>query len=120
MNMSNAVEFKTGWLVCQARVLSSLNIADTAAARRRGLIGQTEIETPLLIDSCKWIHTFGVKCALDVAYLDEKMQVIKVQQVKPLRVAMPVFGASHVLEASAGTFENWGLVIGHTLEARRT
>jgi hypothetical protein len=31
-----------------------------------------------------------------------------------------VFGASHVLEAGAGTFENWGLVIGHTLEARLT
>ena len=118
--MSKAVEFKSGWLVCQAQVLSSLNIADTAAARRRGLIGQTEIETPLLIDSCKWIHTFGVKRPLDVAYLDETMQVIKIQQIKPLRVAMPVFGASHVLEASAGTFENWGLVIGHTLEARRT
>lgn len=120
MNMSNAVEFKTGWLVCQAKVLSSLNIADCARTRRRGLIGQTEIETPLLIDSCKWIHTLGVKCAIDVAYLDAEMQVIKVQQVKPLRVAMPVFGASHVLEASAGTFENWGLVIGHILEARRT
>jgi len=25
-----------------------------------------------------------------------------------------------VLEAGAGTFENWGLVIGHTLEARLT
>ena len=118
--MSKAVEFKSGWLVCQAKVLSSLNIADTAAARRRGLIGQTEIETPLLIDSCKWIHTFGVKRPLDVAYLDAMMQVIKIQQIKPLRVAVPVFGASHVLEASAGTFENWGLVIGHTLEARRT
>ncbi len=118
--MSNAVEFKTGWLVCQAKVLSSLNIADCARTRRRGLSGQTEIETPLLIDSCKWIHTFGVKCTLDVAYLDATMQVIKVQQVKPLRIAMPVFKARHVLEASAGTFENWGLVIGHTLEARRT
>ena len=118
--MSRAVQFKTGWLVCQAQVLSSLNIADTSATRRRGLIGQTEIETPLLIDSCKWIHTFGVKCPIDVAYLDAEMQVIKVQQVRPMRVAMPVLRARYVLEASAGTFANWGLVVGHTLEARRT
>ncbi len=118
--MSNAVEFKSGWLICQAQVLSSLNIAETAASRRRGLIGQTEIETPLLIDSCKWIHTFGVKCSLDVAYLDAQMQVIKVQTIKPLRLAMPVLKAKHVLEANAGTFENWGLAVGHTLEARRT
>ena len=118
--MSRAVQFKTGWLVCQAQVLSSLNIADTSATRRRGLIGQTEIETPLLIDSCKWIHTLGVKCPIDVAYLDAEMQVIKVSKMKPSRLAMPVLSAKHVLEASAGTFENWGLVVGHTLEARRT
>lgn len=118
--MSRAVQFKTGWLLCQAQVLSSLNIADTSATRRRGLIGQTEIETPLLIDSCKWIHTFGVKCPIDVAYLDAEMQVIKVSKMKPSRLAMPVLSAKHVLEASAGTFENWGLVVGHTLEARRT
>ena len=118
--MGNTVEFKSGWLVCQAQVLSSLNIAETAAARRRGLIGQTEIDTPLLIDSCKWIHTFGVKQPLDVTYLDTKMQVIKISKIKPSRMAMPVLKAKHVLEASAGTFENWGLAVGHTLEARRT
>ena len=118
--MSKPAPLKTGWLLCQAQVLSSLNIADCARTRRRGLIGQIEIETPLLIDSCKWIHTFGVKCSLDVAYLDSEFKVIKVQTIKPRRVALPVFGASHVLEAGAGTFENWGLVIGHTLETRLT
>ncbi len=116
--MGRELQFKSGWLVCQAHVLSSLNIADTAATRRRGLIGQTEIETPLFIDKCWWVHTFGVKCKLDIAYLDATMRVIKVQQIKPTRFAMPVFKAKHVLEASAGTFENWGLVVGHTLEAR--
>lgn len=118
--MSAQAQFKTGWLVCQAQVLSSLDIADTAKTKRRGLIGQTEIETPLLIDSCRWIHTFGVKCALDVAYLDAELKVVKIQTIKPRRIAMPVFGARHVLEAGAGNFENWGLVIGHTVEARRT
>ena len=118
--MSKPAPLKTGWLLCQAQVLSSLNIADCARTRRRGLIGQIEIETPLLIDSCKWIHTFGLKCSLDVAYLDSEFKVIKVQTIKPRRVALPVFGASHVLEAGAGTFESWGLVIGHTLETRLT
>jgi len=118
--MSAPAQFKTGWLVCQAQVLSSLDIADTARTRRRGLIGQIKIETPLLIDTCKWIHTFGVKCSLDVAYLDSEFKVIKIQTIKPRRVALPVFGASHVLEAGAGTFENWGLAVGHELEARRT
>ena len=53
-------------------------------------------------------------------YLDSEFKVIKIQTIKPRRIALPVFGASHVLEAGAGTFENWGLVIGHTLEARLT
>lgn len=120
MNMSGSGHFKTGWLLCQAQVLSSLNIADTPRTRRHGLIGQSEVETPLLIDRCKWIHTFGVKCALDVAYLDDEFKVVKIQKIKPRRVALPVFSASHVLEAGAGTFENWGLAVGHTLEARCT
>jgi len=48
------------------------------------------------------------------------MRVIKISMIKPLRIAMPVLKAKHVLEAGAGTFENWGLAVGHTLEARRT
>jgi uncharacterized membrane protein (UPF0127 family) len=44
--------------------------------------------------------------------------VTKTQTIKPKRIALPVFGARHVLEAAAGSFENWGLVIGHTLEVR--
>ncbi len=116
--MGDKFVFKAGWLVCQAKVLSSLNIADTPLARRRGLIGQTKVETPLLIESCRWIHTFGVKCDLDIAYLDEEMRVIKIQTVRKQRVAMPVLKAKHVLEAGAGVFENWGLVVGHKLEAR--
>lgn len=116
--MPDSTDFKTGWLVCQAQVLSSLNLADTANLRRRGLIGQKKIETPLLIDSCKWIHTFGVRCSLDIAYLDEQMQVIKMQTINPRRIALPVLKAKHVLEAEAGTFENWGLAVGHKLEAR--
>ena len=111
---------RTGWLVCQAQVLSSLNIADTARSRRRGLIGQKEIETPLFIYSCRWIHTLGVRCSLDVAYLNDAFLVVKTQTIDPFRVAMPVFGARHVLEAGAGSFERWGLQVGHTLEVRQT
>ncbi|MFM8901826.1 MAG: DUF192 domain-containing protein [Actinomycetota bacterium] len=118
--MSGEQRLKAGWLVFQAQVLSSLNIADTRAARRRGLVGQTEVATPLLIDSCRWIHTFGVKCELDVAFLDEQLQVVKTLRMKPSRIGMPVLKAKHVLEASAGTFDNWGLVVGHKLEARLT
>lgn len=118
--MNTEPKLKSGWLVCQSQVLSSLNVADNPRARRRGLIGQEKIETPLLIDSCKWIHTFGVKCALDVAYLDEQLQVVKVQKIRPRRVALPVFKAKHVLEAQAGLFENWGLQVGHKVETRLT
>ncbi|MFM7772013.1 MAG: DUF192 domain-containing protein, partial [Acidimicrobiaceae bacterium] len=66
------------------------------------------------------LETKSVKHPLDAAYLDATMQVRKISKIKQLRLAMPVLKAKHVLEASAGTFENWGLVVGHTLEARRT
>jgi len=49
--MSRAIEFKSGWLVCQAQVLSSLNIAETMASRRRGLIA---VDRLLQMDSHFW------------------------------------------------------------------
>ena len=110
----------SAWLVTDGRVLASANIANDHATRRKGLVGQTHIEGAFVIPNCRWVHTFGMRVPIDVAYLDAKMQVIKIQQIKPLRLAMPVPKAKHVLEASAGTFENWGLAVGHTLEARRT
>ena len=107
------------WLVAQGRVLASATVADTRAQRRRGLLGQKHPEFALVLPNCRWVHTIGMRCALDVAYLDDESRVMKVQQLSPMRLPMPVLAAHSVVEARAGSFERWGVRVGDIVEVRR-
>lgn len=108
------------WLVAQGRVLASATVAESRGERRRGLIGERDPQYAMVLPDCNWVHTFGVKCALDVAYLDEKSHVLKIQRLAPMRLPLPVREATTVVEAKAGSFERWGLKVGDVVEVRRT
>jgi len=118
--MNSPTSLPTAWLVSDGRVLASADVANTPRARRRGLIGQHSVTTALVLENCHWIHTIGVKCSLDVAYLDKDGSVIKMQRIAPMRVPLPVTKSRMVLEASAGSFERWGLQLGDVIELRYT
>jgi hypothetical protein len=107
------------WLVAQGRVLASATVADTRAQRRRGMLGQKHPEFALVLPNCRWVHTIGMRCALDVAYLDDESRVMKVQQLSPMRLPLPVLAAHSVVEAPAGSFERWGVRVGDIVEVRR-
>lgn len=54
------------------------------------LINRKEMEglDALLISKCSAVHTFGMKYAIDVAFLDERMRVIsKLRKLEPNRLA---------------------------------
>ena len=106
------------WLVCDARVLASAEVADTRSARRRGLTGRESIEGALVIAPCRWIHTIGMKFPIDVAYLDPDGVVVKTIQMQRFRIGIPVWGARSVIEAEAGAFGRWGLRVGDEIEIR--
>ena len=107
------------WLVAQGRVLASATVAESRSERRRGLIGERDPEFALVLPKCQWVHTIGMRCALDVAYLDDQSRVVKLQRLAPLRLPMPVREAHTVVEAKAGSFERWGLRVGDIVEVRR-
>ena len=107
------------WLVAQGRVLASATVADTRAQRRRGILGQKHPEFALVLPNCRWVHTIGMRCALDVAYLDDESRVMKVQQLNPMRLPLPVLAAHSVVEARVGSFERWGVRVGDIVEVRR-
>ena len=106
------------WLVSGARVLASAEVAEGRSARRRGLLGRGSFDGALVIGQCKWVHTIGMKFALDVAYLDSDGAVIKVEHLKAYRIGAPVKGSATVLEAEAGAFQRWGLQVGDLVEVR--
>jgi uncharacterized membrane protein (UPF0127 family) len=105
-------------LVSSGRVLASTEVADGRRARARGLLGRDGMEGALVLQRTRWIHTLGMRFALDVAFLDGDGHVVKTMRMKPHRVGVPVLPARTVLEAEAGAFSRWGLRVGDVVELR--
>lgn len=106
------------WLVSDARVLASAELASDRAGRRRGLLGRDGMEGAFVIERCRWIHTIGMRFPIDVAYVDDNGTVVKTMQMHRHRLGIPVWRASWVIEAEAGAFGRWGLRVGDEIELR--
>ena len=106
------------WLVSNGNVLASANLATTRRDRRRGLIGVTDVHTPLVLRPCNWVHGVGMRVDLDVAYVAADGTVLDTLRLRRMRVAPWNRNASWVVEAPAGSFERWNLRTGDTLEVR--
>ena len=97
-------------------VLASLEVADTRASRRKGLLGRDGVEGTLLLVPARSVHTIGMRFPIDVAWLDAEMVVLRTARISRHRMSRPVLRAHSVLEAEAGAFAHWGLVVGDKLE----
>lgn len=106
------------WLVCDGRVLASAIRADTARERGRGLLGRNGIDGALVLPHTRWVHSIGMRFALDVAYLGPDGAVLKVVHLGRHRLPAPVRRAVTVVEAEAGSFARWGLTRGDVIEVR--
>jgi len=108
----------SGWLLRDGAVMCATEVADSFAARARGLLGRDGIDGALLLPRTRAVHTLGMRFAVDVAFLDRSMTVLETQTLVPWRVTVPRVRARAVLEAEAGAFERWGLQAGDRLELR--
>lgn len=106
------------WLVHEAKVIASLEIACSRRDRRRGLLGRDGLEGALLIRPARSVHTVGMRFAIDVAHLDRELRVLSVTTMVPGRVGGWSRRRGAVLEAEAGSFRRWGLEPGLRLEVR--
>ncbi|MET9570745.1 DUF192 domain-containing protein [Streptomyces virginiae] len=93
-----------------------LEVAASYRARTRGLLGRDGIEGAMLLTPAASVHTFRMRFAIDVAYLDRSLRVLDVVTMAPGRIGLPRPRARHVLEAAAGAMAGWGLRAGTTLE----
>ena len=81
------------------------DIADTSAKRRTGLLKHERLEPGhgLWIVPCESVHTFFMKFAIDLVYVDKKNRVRKVRNaVPPWRLSV-CLAAHSILELPAGT-----------------
>lgn len=107
------------WLLRDGEVLASLEIADGAMARTRGLLGRDALEGALLIKPALSVHTIGMRFALDVAFCDGDLTVVDIVcGMRRWRLGRPRLGARSVIEAEAGSFERWKLAVGDVLEVQ--
>ncbi|WP_189147200.1 DUF192 domain-containing protein [Streptomyces lacrimifluminis] len=96
----------------------ALELAESGRARRRGLLGRDGIEGALLLTPASSVHTFGMRFAIDVAYLDGKARVRAVRTMRPGRVGLPRPWVRSILEAEAGALARWGVRRGAQLTIR--
>ena len=116
--MTTSSSDSIAWLVCDGRVLASASLAADSPSRRRGLLGRTSYSGALVLQPCRWVHTIGMRFALDVAYLDAEGNVIKTVQMHRHRIGAPIPRAKSVVEAELGAFARWGLRVGDRVEIR--
>ncbi len=96
------------WNLTRKTMLAdSLQVADTAATRRKGLLGRSHLPAGegLWIVPCESVHTFFMRFSIDLVYLDRARKVRKVRSsVPPWRISVCFFARS-VLELPAGTIQ---------------
>jgi hypothetical protein len=91
------------------RILDDGLIVHEAVSLRSRLLGLALLRAPppaghaLLIPHCRSVHTFGMRFPIDVAFLDERGRVLRVERCVRRRRLLWCPGAVAVLErASAG------------------
>ncbi len=92
--------------------------ARTSADRQKGLLKHQGLEQGegLWIVPCEGIHTFFMKFAIDVVYIDRKKRIRKlVRQIGPWRISF-CLPAHSVLELPTGTIDQTKSDLGDQLE----
>jgi uncharacterized membrane protein (UPF0127 family) len=91
--------------------------ADNPWSRTRGLLGRPGLEPGhgLWLAPCRQVHTFFMRFAIDVVFLDRIGTVLRLcRRMAPWRVSPWVGGAVSALELASG--EAGPLVLGDRLE----
>ncbi len=92
---------KNNLIVCK-----KVRIASSFFSRLKGLMFSSELPScdGLLIFPCNSIHTFFMRYSLDVIFLDNQLNVIKIiRDFKPWKMSWIYFKATQVLEMKAGS-----------------
>ena len=79
-----------------------VEVPETRRERMRGLLGRRALEPGrgLLLERSRSVHTFGMRFALRVAFLDRELRVLEVRDLPPGRIVLPRPRARHVLECT--------------------
>lgn len=106
------------WLVRDGKVLATCEVAESWRGRTRGLLGRDGIEGAILLRPARSVHTFRMRFAIDVAFVDRDLNVLRVVTLRPNRITRPMLRAHAAIETEAGAFGRWDVRPGDQLEVR--
>ncbi len=111
---------KTVTLRAGGELVAHARIADGLWSRTRGLIGVHALRRPdaLLIPRCSSVHTFFMSIPIDIVYLNEELEVVKVvAALRPWRFSSGGRAAAQTLELPEGEAARLSLTIGQRIDA---
>jgi uncharacterized membrane protein (UPF0127 family) len=95
----------------------AVSITQTARERMRGLLGRDGLASgeALLLEHCGSVHTFGMRFAIDVVFIDRRWRVVAIHHDVPARRMLLNLRAAHTLEMPASGAREQGLSVGDPL-----
>jgi uncharacterized membrane protein (UPF0127 family) len=105
--------------VTKGTVVAERVVWATGAAKRRGLLGRDSLAASegMYLVPCQWIHMFGMRFPIDVAFLSSEGRVLAVHHaLRPNRLSRPVLRADGVLELAAGVLRATNTRVGDMIE----
>jgi uncharacterized protein len=91
---------------------NNLILANTALKRLRGLMGRKALapNEALWLRPCNSVHTFWMRFAIDVLWLDRQLRIVKlVSNLRPFRLTLPASQAASVIELPAHSIAQYNL-----------
>lgn len=85
-------------------IASDVLMASGFFARLKGLMGKKELanNAGIIIKPCNSIHTFGMKIAIDVVFVDKDNRVIFIiENMQPKKTSPIIKGSKFVIELNA-------------------
>jgi len=101
-------------------ICSALTIPSSFWKRAKGLLGKSSMtnEEGVLFYHCSSIHMIGMKFPIDVVYLNNSLEIVKlVESIKPWQVSF-CHSAVHTLELASGSISKSKLKLGEKLQIR--
>ncbi|MEZ0600650.1 DUF192 domain-containing protein [Paraburkholderia sp. IW21] len=94
-----------------------VSITETTRERMRGLLGRDGLpsDEALLLQRCWSVHTFGMRFAIDVLFLDSNGRVVGIRHEVPRRRMLLNLRATQTLELAAGAVHQHGIALGDQL-----
>ena len=106
--------------ITRGRVLAGrLEWAGTSETRRRGLLGRDTFSpgAGLYLVPCPWVHTFGMRFPIDLAFLAPDGRVLSIREnLSPNRLSRLVVKAEGVLELPSFTISSTGTKVGDVIQ----